>query len=238
MARQTTLDPPPTASTLITPTLRACTYNICGFSPNNPIRNRAITKNLTYLFKHFDIVMLQETHLAHEHTLVKAFPTHTILQSCLSSTAAGTATLISQSVTNDYAITKHPLHSSLKGHAIALQLQPLNNNSFTLPTVNIINVRLDASSNSERVQQLRRLKSIPQDIEYNILGGDFNFTESEADTSGTPTASTELSRAWTVFLSRYNLREIHQPTHTRFQINTELHTSSSSRLDPSTVHTQ
>ena len=43
--------------------------------------------------------------------------------------------------------------------------------------------------------------------------------------------STRLSEDWSRFVNKFNLREVHQPTHTRFQINTALHTSTSSRLD-------
>ena len=79
--------------------------------------------------------------------------------------------------------------------------------------------------------QLKAAAAIPA-ADYIFAGGDLNFVEDAADTTGSEHKLPAYAKgAWESFLTHFRLREAAQPLHTYFTISKNLAHSHSSRLD-------
>ena len=130
------------------------------------------------------------------------------------------------------------MHATLDGHAIGLKLTTRNNKD--LPTtmsksILLLNVYMYTGQNicSKQATQLSHLTNI-QSEDYNYVAGDFNFVESNEDTSnpeGPPTKTFQWSSCWKNFLAHFRLTELMQPLHTYFHVSNSIDSNSSSRID-------
>ena len=140
----------------------------------------------------------------------------------------GVATIVSDHLHELYYIEKVPLPKALDGRALTLLFRPKGGGS----PFSFTNLYLQAGAKPGiRAAQVRLLKGHIPVMDFMFFAGDFNFVENKfEDTASHATyydPSGEFQKDWAGFLSHFNLREIHQPTHT--YINHAQ--STSSRLD-------
>jgi ribonuclease HI len=162
-----------------------------------------------------------------------------IIYSHLTSASAGVLICIPPSVVAAYHIHQLATSGVLRGHAVAAQLEPRDSHCPTTPSLLLLNIYLSTGENVNALQTaqlaaLTKLGGSPlKPAAYTYAAGDFNFTESPADTaSGVPSIrSAAHTRAWHGFLARHRLREHYQQVHTFYRITRDLTKSTSTRID-------
>ena len=179
----------------------------------------------------YDIIFLQETKLLrYEANALKSvlkgyqiyYNNHPENDGC-NPHRAGTITAIRSSLLKDYTIVNLNISP---GHIQNTTLA--NKHNTALPSLNLINVYLDASSDIKKKEsQLNGLfKLSKRNLTY--LGGDFNFTEHPNDSTNEKVA---LPANWAAVLDHFSLREIKQDTHSYFFGSQEASIYRSSRID-------
>ena len=223
------------------PQFNLVTWNVNGLSECYPgSRRNTMYNDILQLTKTHTIIYLQETHLFNKGhlTLSRMLPKWGVYYSHGNSRSGGVITLLHPSITRQYHISQLQLHSSLDGHAVGLKLltkSSLTPSSSQSKSILLLNLYMYTGANicSKQASQLSHLTTIHSE-EYNYVAGDFNFVESNDDTSnseGPPIKTNHWSTMWKNFLAHFRLTELMQPLHTYFQVSKSLDTNTSSRLD-------
>ena len=222
-----------TSPSLPTPSCVSWNTTSCSFygSDASSIKRRDLVfKQLRNLLL-YDIIFLQETKLLKfEANALKSvlkgyqiyYNNHPENDGC-NPHRAGTITAIRTSILKDYTIVNH---NTFPGHIQATTLT--NKHNSALPSLNLINVYLDASGDiKKKEKQLKSLFKLSR-LNLNYLGGDFNFTEHSNDSTNEKVA---LPANWAAILDHFNLREVKQDTHSYFFGSQEASIYRSSRID-------
>ena len=224
------------------PAYAATTFNVNSLSANpikrtspKAIRHKNILKAISKLLANNTFLALQETKLPKHnyHALQTRFPNHTVLYNNYQAKSRGTIIIFHNSILKHYTY-KHSTATKqhTEGRIQHVKFNP-KNTSTHLP-FQIINVYLQADSKADPLQaQLRYLAHIPT-CNYTYLLGDFNFTESPAD-SPSPKSSLLLAGKnlvrWDNLLRKHRLHEIQQPTPTYYKIGLTPQNCRASRID-------
>ena len=138
--------------------------------------------------------------------------------------SAGTAILIHPDLIELYHVSHHVL---IQGHVHRLDFEPRRGTEGD--PFSFYNVYLYTGSGNDvrvRQKQIAHLCSFPKK-QRSIFAGDWNFTLDPGDTTGLPCTDAAFLEEWESFIAHYQLTELSQPTHTRFEWNG----TRSSRID-------
>ena len=229
---------PPLPSTIPVPIIS--TYNITSFSAYATTdlldaRRTRVLEEITRLTTTSNIIFIQETKLNRlgvYSALNARFPTWRILYNNPINNTGGTLIMISPHLRFHYNITQEHLHHSLTGHAQLVSLMGTTRNGATPMSYRLLNLYLPTGTDvhKRRAAHLKHLISIPTDLPL-IMGGDFNFVESQQDTTSY-TSYHHLKKAgkyWDKLLKKHSLWEVAQDTHTN--IGADASGPRTSRLD-------
>ena len=152
-----------------------------------------------------------------------------IYYSNFSSRQAGVLTIVSPYFVNNYDIEQVDLGREATGRVLALLLspKPTSRGAEKKPFYNVAVYLTPGAKHTERAAQLSTLLSLCQGI-HTTVGGDFNFIETEDDTtdySDYYTLPDRFLETWRDVKHHLGLFEVHQPVHTHH------HSTGSTRLD-------
>ena len=224
------------------PSPRVVTYNVGSLSEDaksSDLKDRRdrVAENIQAIARSADVIFLQETRAKKAREGFRddgtLFPDFVVFANpnlgCTNS--GGTAIYVRATYLEKFFQVRPNMHKVVAvGHIQVLSLLPLRN----MPPLLLVNVYLPSGNSS--VVRARRVSMLDALVQcrrhpprYTIAMGDWNLTESSSDSVGKGSdhfASTGPQRkALRAFLDHYNLREIYQPLHTKFEQN------GSSRLD-------
>ena len=196
-------------------------------------RHNRIVANIRALALVSEFILIQEAHLNHldTFTFFSILPDWTCLYSNKSNGRAGTVTLISPKITDTHKPTKLPISPDAAGHVLPVLLTPYDSTDYSFLVLNLY-LATGKQQAARLASQLRAAAAIPS-ADYNFAGGDLNFVEDAADTTGSePHRLPAYAKgAWDSFLMHFRLSEAVQSLHTYFTISTNITNSHSSRLD-------
>jgi len=137
-----------------------------------------------------------------------------------SSRSAGTDMWIAHRFADSFQI----VHSILvPGFIQSLRLVPRSGTALFSKSFSITNVYLpsgnDKDTSISRLSMLQRLTEFHYDSTVLFFGGDWNLTEAAADSAGNDhfASDTKNRSALSTFRSTLSLKEVYQPSHTRFK---------------------
>ena len=229
------------------PTFPFVTYNSRGLaayakrrSSTSRSKRKQMGDNIKTLANNNDIILLQETHLNinEQNYLNRLLPSWRVYYNNLSSSSSGVAILLSPNISSKYTIAKDKCSSAahLSGNLLHLHLTPKPNTQLYSLGITCMYLKTNDSDYALKTAQVRSMMEV-QPADYNLMGGDLNFTEHEEDTS-TATAhqhtakKEEFLKLWHEYLRRFGLRELYQPAHTCITVSLmDERASSTSKLD-------
>ena len=210
--------PKATSVGLLLPRFKAVTHNVTSLSAYSTNaegirRKQRMSNHLKQLAREHDVIHLQETKLGERDYrylshLLPDFNCY-LYYNTLNKSRAGVATLVARSFAEHYKITPVTPKDDLKGRAVLLKFEGLEN---TLCDFTMINVYLPSGNNLvEKAKSITSLRSLIQD-DLLFLSGDFNFVD---DLEDGPTLLTgEAVKQWQGLLSEHSLYEVVQTIHT------------------------
>ena len=153
--------------------------------------------------------------------------------------AGGTVLSVAPYIKNNYNIIPYKLGAVCNSHAQAVLFQPKpsSNKIRKLPFVVILlYLPTGANAHERRSAILNNIRSIIPNNIHTYCGGDFNFVDTDEDTSspsGKHTIPTAARQSWLNYVKYYKLVERHQPGHTFYRVpkDKELDKLVTSRLD-------
>ena len=199
-------------------------YNVTSLSHYTSNQNK-MNKVIESLSKRFEVIFLQETKLlAKENQALKSIASaHEVFYSNnLSNTGAngathtaGVCTAISKKITSKYMVKVVELPISLSGHCLVLHIS-LPDSDFS---IHLINIRLITPPQNKIAAQEQMIKDLhsalaPSPTKFTILGGDLNFVERAADTTGE--FKSEDRPCWEKFKKHFALSECTSDLHSFF----------------------
>ena len=223
------------ASPLFNPNFSFSTYNtnsLFNYAHKTDVNRKHRTKNINTLCSQHDFVLIQDVRLypseTHNHTLhdyinkgdkfFHSLAPPTQKKDGTKVANAGVITVVSSEVLKSYNISVMPLPNSLAGRALLLRASAKEGREKG--TFYVLNLYLTPSSHaSNRIEidtLYTHLKSIIDS--QLIMAGDFNFVENPTKDTASGAKSYDLPdnffTTWNKFLDTYNLKEVHQDTHT------------------------
>ena len=243
--------PPPLSPVSALPNYSVISQNINSLSQyaitaTGHARRRNIHKNIKHYSQQAQVICLQESHLrpyersALKHILPNWFVQYnnevppTTTAPSTRTARNGVLTALSPAIISRYTPFVVPIptdSTDIAGHVTIINLTPKTANS--LP-ITYINAYLSSRSRSARLSQLQYILANVDPATHTVLCGDFNFIESPDDGSMTAhhLLNTAEQNSWEALLSKGNLVEVSQPTHTYFRFSQTTDTDLvSSRLD-------
>ena len=177
-------------------------------------RARMILRLLAQLLSKFDIVCVQETHLAtDEKHYLNRFPSHTVFYNNKSRGIAGVAIFVKKSLLRDYQVRNHALGEAAVGRIQVLGFEPNSAPAGVAPLrpFYVTNLYLSSGeSNNAKTEEIGCLGQLEAGLMF--MTGDFNFTEEEED--GGALLGGRAKKAWADLVERWRLREVYQEVHT------------------------
>ena len=179
--------------------------------------------------------MVQETKLASfdDHSMGKEFPEFHIYRSNLSRNKGGVLTFVRKTLFKLFTVEEILMPEAARGRVLAHKFTSKEFPDDPRAHYNIANVYFTSGMSfmTEKKEQIEALMELDPTIRT-IVGGDFNFVESDADCTG-DIANCRLTGAaevaWGRVKVRLNLNEGQQGSHTRFGVSNKR--PSSARLD-------
>ena len=226
----------PTDSTIPHPRISCYNANSVSAYHNtdaSKARHNRIVANIRALGLISEIILIQEAHLNHldTFTFFSILPEWSCFYSNKSNGRAGTVTLISPKLTATHKPTKVPISPDAAGHVLPVLLTPFDSTDHSILVLNLY-LATGKKQAARLAGQLRAAAALPS-ADYNFAGGDLNFVEDAADTTGSEPHKLPVyaKGAWDSFLTHFRLSEAAQSLHTYFTISTNIINSHSSRLD-------
>ena len=233
----------PAVSPLKVPHCRVTTWNACSLSlhrsdPQGRQRRVKVLACITRLLGRCDVLCLQESRLGKNDTssLSHYFPNHIVYYENDILGHGGVVTLVDRKFGARYDIEQIRLGGAAHGRILPLVFSlrnPLPSDPAT-PPLCITNVYLTSSATTTvREAEFVVLGQLERTHRH-IVCGDFNFVEDPEDAPSAHSAVTlspHLTDKWAELVLGLGLREIAQPTHTRYSFTDSLTTTSTSRID-------
>ena len=224
------------------PHAKVKTWNPCSLSlhrtdPEGRLRKVRVLACMTRLLTGCDVLCIQEGRLGALDTssLNHYFPNHLIYYENDIFGHGGAVTLVCRKFAKDYTIKQIKKEGAAYGRILSLVFTPIPHPSLLPPnTLCVTNVYLTSSADHDtRVREFLVLAQLDPTHRH-IICGDFNFVETAEDAPSAYSAvalSASLTEEWEKVVRFLGLKEVYQPTHTRYAITHHLHSTSSSRLD-------
>ena len=129
--------------------------------------------------------------------------------------------MIRKTVARCYNIERVHLPEAAEGRVLALRLSSLKHPNDDRAHFNLVNVYLSSGRAAmlDKLSQINTLSHVDAST-HTIMGGDFNFIENAADTTGHMAGSSlsgDAKAAWVRECDRLRLWDVVQDSHTRFQ---------------------
>ena len=210
------------------PLISAVTHNIHSLSAHSSSRGGVerqakVVLCIRRLLKGRDYGLFQETWLGRldSSALSRDFPDWLIFYSNLDRNKGGVITMIRKTVARCYNIERVHLPEAAEGRVLALRLSSLKHPNDDRAHFNLVNVYLSSGRAAmlDKLSQINTLSHVDAST-HTIMGGDFNFIENAADTTGHMAGSSlsgDAKVAWTRECDRLRLWDVVQDSHTRFQ---------------------
>ena len=219
------------------PTVRAVTYNVASCSGHavtatGMARRRRLVKCLRHLLRGRDYGLLQETRWAEleDKDLAMDLPEFVIHRSNRKLGSAGVAILVRRTVLGTHRVEQVGMPEAARGRVMAVRITPKDEaagEAFVLVNAYLSSGQGDMAAKAEQIRSLATLATKGRIV----LGGDFNFVETEADCSGAlgnACLTGKAAEEWGRVTNLLGLVEIAQDAHTRFRLG---RAPQSSRLD-------
>ena len=214
------------------------TPSITTFNSQGSAQCHRKREDFGYLTAQSNIVLVQETHGAatatHQGEFKATRTNGKYFINNKTSASAGTLIWVGPEMLKTHTVSQQPTSPALQGRAVILLFEPLHGTAGR--PFCVVNVYLSAgnAASTRAAELLALLKDTPR-APYHFVAGDFNFVLSAEDTTGTAASPTAKDvTAWLKFAAHFDLREVHQTDHTRFdfpQVGHAPATLRSARLD-------
>jgi len=160
----------------------------------------------------------------------RVIPNYKVFFSNLRRGKAGVITIISPKTAATHTIREVPLDKRLRGYALALNISHPDKGDCLVQNLYLST----GSDHFQRKTEQIHLLNLLTPANLNISLGDFNFIESEEDTTSRSAfhhRTHSFRKAWDSYILKFRLQEVHQGSHTFFRICDNLELSHSTRLD-------